>query len=147
MAAPDERTDDDSVTELRIVWLEASPGRPTFALDHPYVELVYTPLVGATAVLFLRRIALLADSENQLDLDAVALARELGLRAGDKRPLGRHSPLLRALRRLEHHQLARQLDPNRLGVYRLVPAVADVYLPGLPESARRVHLRYTEVRD
>jgi hypothetical protein len=142
MASSDDLTDDGSIASLRIVWMEPPTGLRLFPLDHPYIELVYTPLVGASAVLFLRRIALLANDSSGIDLDAIVLSRELGLRAGADRRLGRNSPFVKALRRLEHHRLARWLAHDRLGVYRQVPALADEHLPGLPESARRVHQRY-----
>lgn len=34
------------------------------------------------------------------------------------------------------------MGPRRLGVYRQPPALADAFLSSLPESARRIHLRY-----
>lgn len=144
MDSPDDPADDGSITTLRVVWLDSPSGRRAFALDHPYIELVYTPLIGASAVLFLRRIMLLSPDDDEIDVDSVAMARELGLRSRDDRPLGRKSPFVKSLYRLEHHQLARWLGPHRLGVYRQAPALADAFLPNLPESARRIHLRYIQ---
>lgn len=144
MTSRDELAADDSITTLQVIWLEPPPGQRGFPLDHPYVELVYTPLVGASAVLFLRRIVLLARSDSGLEVDGAILARELGLRFRDDRPLGRNSPFVKALSRLEHYHLARWLGPHRLGVYRRAGAVADEHLGRLPESARRIHDRYLQ---
>jgi len=142
MISPDDFSEDGSITTLQVVWLKLPEGRRAFPLDHAYVELVYTPLVGASAVLLLRRLALLDHDDEPIDLDCVVLARELGMRSRDDRPLGRNSPFMKSLHRLEHHQLARWLGPRRLGVYRQAPSLPDAHVPNLPESARRIHLRY-----
>lgn len=123
--SPDDLTDDGAITTLRIVGLDPLIGQPNFPLDHPYVELVYTPLLGASAVLFLRRIALLIDTDRAVDLDATLLASELGLRARDDRPLGRNSPFVKALHRITRSGLARWLGQDRLGIYRRAPALTD----------------------
>jgi len=134
--------DDGSLSRLKVIWLQVATEHRSFPLDHAYVELVYTPLVGASAVMFLRRLALLAHDDEPIDVDCVLLARELGMRSRDDRPLGRNSPFMKSLHRLEHHQLARWLGPRRLGVYRQAPSLPDAHVPNLPESARRIHLRY-----
>lgn len=140
--SPDDLTDDGAITTLRIVGLDPLIGQPNFPLDHPYVELVYTPLLGASAVLFLRRIALLIDTDRAVDLDATLLASELGLRARDDRPLGRNSPFVKALHRITRSGLARWLGQDRLGIYRRAPALTDDRLRGIPQSTRRIHHRY-----
>lgn len=81
-----------SISDFQIVWLDPPTDQPTFPLDHPYVELVYTPLVGASAVLFLRRVALLDRGDAVIEVDGVVLASELGLRSRDSRSLGSNSP-------------------------------------------------------
>lgn len=143
-----ERTaDDGSMATLRVVWLETHAASPAFPLEHPYVELVYTPLVGAVAVLFLRRIALLGGEVDAVDLDAVVTASELGLRASNDGGLGRNSPFVKMLHRLERCGLARWLDAQELGVFRQAPALADRLVAGLPESARSIHRRYLQQAD
>lgn len=134
----------DPATQIEIVWVEPLAGPPSFPLDHPYVELVYAPLVGASAVLFLRRVALLARDSEAIVIDSAVMASELGLRTRDARAPGRNSPFVKALNRLEHFRLARWLHPRQLGVYRQAPALADEHLASLPASARRVHHRFLE---
>lgn len=90
MTSPDDLSDDGSITTLQVVWIKSPKGGRAFSLGHAYVELVYTPLVGASAVLFLRTLALLARDDDAIDVDCVVLARELGLRSRDDRPLGRN---------------------------------------------------------
>lgn len=144
MHPPDDLPADESTSKLRLQWVDPPSGRPLFPLDHPYIELVYTPLLGASAILFLRRLALLSRDEAEIDVDAVSIARELGMRSQSDRPLGRNSPFMRTLNRLERHQLAQWLGPHLLGVCRQAPTVSDRYLPALPESARRIHVHFLQ---
>lgn len=130
------------ITFLRLTPVNA-PAGPSFALDHPYIELVYAPLIGASAVLFLRRAALLLrDGAEDIDIDPVVLAREIGLRSNSERPLGGRSPLMGVFRRLQHSRLIKWTEPNRIDIYREVPPVSARDLVKLPESARRLHERY-----
>lgn len=139
-----EPPDSGALTQLEIVWMEPPAALRSFPLDHPYVELVYAPLVGASAVLFVRRIALLAIGRDSVVVDRAVIASELGLRSRTDGEVGRNSPLIKALNRLTHYRLARWFRADRFGVYQQAPAVAGEDLARLPASTRQVHARYLQ---
>lgn len=130
------------VTQLEIVWLDPPDPERSFPLDHAYVELVYAPLIGASAVLFLRRVALLASGSTTIVVDPAVMANELGVRSRSGAAIGKNSPFVKALHRLERYQLALWLSRSRLGIYRRAPSLAAEHRPKLPVSARRAHDRY-----
>jgi hypothetical protein len=76
---------------------------PSFSLAHPYVEIVYAPLLGPTAVLLARSLGRhLIMSRGPATISAVVLSRGLGLRATQEHPLGKRAALRHGLNRLEH---------------------------------------------
>lgn len=114
---------------------------PSFDLTHPYVELVYANRLGPSGVLVIRALGrILAAHRDTVEICALALALELGLRSSnDENPLGRRSPLSKALDRCAHERLVRWIEPQHLAVHTAVPAVSDRVREKLPPDARRVH--------
>lgn len=70
------------------------------------------------------------------------LELQLGLRASHREPIGKTSPLSKAIHRPAHHRLARQLDPDILGVVVYVLPLANGALGKLPDSIRPGHSRF-----
>lgn len=118
----------------------------TFELTHPYVEIVYLPSLGPTAVLLARSLGrLLQQHPEGVTVCALELSRELGMRASSKQaPLGGRSRLRKALDRLKNDHIVQWLDPQHLGVHTAVPALSGRALDKLPPTARRAHDRYIE---
>lgn len=117
---------------------------PSFPLAHEYFEVVYTPLLGPTAVLLARAMARhMAAANGPTTVDPVELALEVGIRASSSDPLGRNSHLVHAIDRLAHdHVVVRQGD-RVLGVRIAVPPAGSGTLRKLPQSAREAHARLT----
>lgn len=84
---------------------EANPDR-TVAIDDPYVDIVYGPLVGAMAVLVLRYL----HASLPLRTDPVCTSEELAA-ATASRPRRMAGPI----RRLARHRLVVVHDPGRAG--------------------------------
>lgn len=132
---------------LRLTPLDPPAGRCCFPLDHPYLDFVYLPLIGAGAVALLRRVGyLLGDSTVSVQVDAATLALELGLRATRDGPVGERSPLMRIVTRLNRQGLTTRMGHRHFGVYREVPTVTPRELTRLPESAVRAHEGFTARR-
>lgn len=137
----------DDGSALRLTPLAPTGGRRCFPLDHPYVEFVYLPLVGAGAVAFLRRVgSLFDDPTTSVEVDAATLASELGLRSASPDPVGERSPLMRIVARLNRQGLTTRMGPRHFGIYRAVPAVTPRELTRLPESAISAHEQFMERR-
>ena len=136
---PDFRSADESPSLL--VTPVESTRHPSFALTHPYVELVYASTLGPTAVLLARSLGrLIAESGAPIGVPATALALELGLRsARESDPLGRRSPFRKAVDRLAHERLVRWVATDHLVVYTAAPAVSDRVRRQLPPTALRAH--------
>ena len=97
--------DGASPDALRLTPLRCTSA-PSFALTHPYLELVYGPILGPTAVLVARNLGRrLAATSGPITVSVVAIAVELGLRASHDEPLGKQSPVRHAIDRLEHTHL------------------------------------------
>jgi hypothetical protein len=143
---PEQPTSDDgrnadrpASAALRLVPL-SPPREPSFPLLHPYLEVVYAPLLGPTAVLLARRLGHhLTANRGPVTVDVVLLARDLGVRATQNHPLGKRAALRRALDRLEHAHLVRWQGETDLGVLTGAPVLSDQTLAKLPASARKAH--------
>lgn len=137
----------DERTALHLTPLQPTELR-TFRLTHPYLEVVYAPLIGPTSVLLARYLGrLLAANSGPVTVCAAALARELGLRARSDDALGKQSSLKKAIDRLEHPRLVRWVDDDCLGVMLEVPAVSDRTRDKLPPAARYAHDLFVDVID
>jgi len=111
-----------------------------FDVAHPYVELVWLPVIGPTSTLVLRRLGShLGASPGGYDLDLDSLAVEMGLGAH----AGRHSPLLRSLERLVRFGLARWRGASTYELRTSVPPVPARLLAHLPESLTAAHRQLT----
>ncbi|MFN0090348.1 MAG: hypothetical protein ACKVWR_08795 [Acidimicrobiales bacterium] len=106
-----------------------------FDLLHPYVELVWEPLLGPTCTVILRRVGMRwAEQAEAFKVDAAGFARSLGLGEG----LGRNSQLIRSLIRLEQFRLARCAE-TVVSLPVLVPPVHAYQLERLPFDVRAAH--------
>jgi len=135
--APGQRT--RPVTGLR---LRALPrcSDPAFPVLHDYFEIVYCPLVGATSVYLARALARhVTAAGGPVTICSAELAQELGLRSSHDEPIGKNSPLAKAIDRLAHHRLVEHLETATLGVVMEVPPLSGGALGRLPDSARRDH--------
>jgi hypothetical protein len=124
---------------LRLTPMRCS-STPSFALTHPYLELVYGPILGPAAVLVARNLGRrLAAATGPITVSVVAVALELGLRASHDEPLGKHSHLRHAIDRLEHTHLVQWLAHDHLAVQTEVPVANEHTLARLPASAAKAH--------
>lgn len=117
-----------------------------FAVDHPYVEMFWLPVLGPTATWLLRRLAGgLAVQQEGFEVDGGDLARALGVsHAG-----GRSSPFGRAMQRCTMFGVAHYVSLEPAVVYavrRRVPAIARRHLDRLPESLTGVHEQWINAR-
>jgi hypothetical protein len=124
---------------LRLVPVPAD-ARASFPVTHPYLELVYMPLLGPTAVSLMRRLDwLVSSAEGPTTVETAALAAELGLKRGCEVRPGARSPVWRGVNRLAHAHLVRWLGPEDLGVCGKVPALSAPRVASLPPAAQRAH--------
>ena len=115
---------------------------PAFPLTHDYFEIVWAPALGPTPVLLARAVARRLDgSGGAVDMSLPALARAIGVRSASLEPMGKRSPLGRAIRRLFHHGILVDLPENSLGLRVAVPAVSQRVLGTLPHEAQVAHKR------
>lgn len=129
---------------LVVPWIDPAM-RHGFDLQHPYVELCWTPVLGPTATLAARRLdLLLRDEPRGVDVDVPDLGRQLGVSPHGR--AGRWSPIVRALERLERYGFARW-DPHtdRFALRQTVAAVSPRLLERLPETTVRLHHRLTDL--
>lgn len=113
---------------------------PAFALTHPYLELIYGPILGPAAVLVARNLGRrLAAASGSVTVSVVAIALEVGLRASHDEPLGKQSHLRHAIDRLEHTHVVQWLAHDHLVVQTEVPPASEHTLARLPESAVEAH--------
>jgi hypothetical protein len=137
---PEDQIDDG--TGIRVVPDAPAPG-PGFPLDHPYLEVVYGPLIGPTAIVLARALErAVRRSGGPVGVDVRELARELGLQSSAERSVGPRSSLARALKRLEFVRVARWKERGVLAVVSAVPAVSQRVLDRLPAVARDAHFEY-----
>jgi hypothetical protein len=113
---------------------------PAFPVLHDYFEMVYGPLIGPTSTLLARALNRhLTDAGGPVTVCPIELSLELGLRASRREPVGKTSPLAKALDRLAQHRLVTHLGDETLGVVVTVPPITDRSVPRLPRSAQRAH--------
>lgn len=129
----------DLVEGLRLRPLPAS-SELAFPLGHDYFEIVYTPLVGPTAVLLARAMARhLQAAGGPTTVCPVELALEVGIRASSTDPLGKRSHLVHAIDRLAHNHVVSRLGDRVLGVREGIQPVSDRTVEKLPGVVRDVH--------
>lgn len=131
----------EPVEGLRLRALPAA-GERAFPLEHVYFEIVYTPLLGPTAVLLARAMARHLDAAGgPTTVCPIELAMEVGIRANSTDPLGKNSHLVHAIDRLAHDHIVARLGDRVLGVCEAVPPVSSRALAKLPASALKAHQR------
>ena len=102
-----------------------------------YVEQYWLSILGPSAVLLLRRLAIQFDREPAgFDLDLVECAQELGLGARG----GKHSPMWRTLDRICRFGLATRNGAN-LSLSRHLPPLSLRQIERLPAHLRTEHAR------
>ena len=104
-----------------------------------YVETFFTPIVGPSAILAVRRLAALLEHWPQgfsIDLESLGASLGLGTRTG------RHAPAVRTLERLVRYGLARWQPNGALAVRRrlgpLPPRLVRRLAPGLQRAHEQV---------
>jgi hypothetical protein len=113
---------------------------PAFPLDHVYFEIVYTPLLGPTAVLLARAMSRHLDAAGgPTTVCPVELALEVGIRASSTDPLGKKSHLVHSIDRLVHDRIASRLGDRVLGVRVAIPPLNAEAAAKLPAPARHAH--------
>ncbi|MGH9047607.1 MAG: hypothetical protein ACRDVW_09895 [Acidimicrobiales bacterium] len=101
-----------------------------------YAERFWLPVLGPSAIWFLRRVAdLFEEQPDVLDLDLDGLARALGLGASRSR----HSPLRRAIARCVHFDVARPVGAEALAVRPLLPPLTARHLIRLSLELQEQH--------
>lgn len=119
---------------------------PAFPLDHDYFEIVYTPLIGPTAVLLARTMLRHLDAAGgPITVHPVELALEVGIRASHTDPLGKKSHLVHAIDRLAHDHIVSRLGDRVLGIRTAVPPLSERALAKLPAPARDAHLTFVTI--
>lgn len=116
-------------------WTEGSSRY--FRAGTHYVERLWLPLVGPTALLLLRYLAEILDEKGdgaQVEMSAIAVALGLGSHAQP----GARSALGRGIRRLERFGFAQHVE-DELKVRVEVPPVSERDLARLPRSLRVRH--------
>lgn len=109
--------------------------RAGFSLDHPYVEQCWTPILGPTSVLLLRRTTELWRDAMPARVDTAELAAQLGV----SQARGQHSPITRTLDRVARFRFAAWAAPGVLDVYSEVRPLRSRELARVPDWSRARH--------
>ena len=86
--------------------------RAGFPLDHPYFEHCWTPILGPSSVMVLRRAAWLWRDQTPAVLDRAELAGQFGL----GRSAGSRSPISRTLQRIVRFRFAEWSGPDAIDI-------------------------------
>ena len=128
--------------ETLVVHAAAHPNehvrRVGFGLDDAYVERCWTPVVGPTSVLLLRRLPEEWQRAEPARLDLDELGRSLGVGGFGG---GASSRVWRTVERLASNGLARWAAAGELAVYGQVAPRTDRQLRRLPTSTQAAHDR------
>lgn len=113
---------------------------PSFPVLHDYFEVVYCPLIGPSSMFLARALARhVGTAVGPVTICPIELSLELGLRASHDEPIGKSSPLAKAIDRLAHHRLVKYLGTDTLGVVMAVPPMGASSLERMPASIRAGH--------
>ena len=107
--------------------------------DDPYVEEVWLPVLGPAAYTVWRQLARRASGAGRSTVSLPRLAAAAGL----GRPLGKQSPIRRALRRLERFGLVR-LEEERILVRPRLPYVTARQLALLNPETQAIDRRHRD---
>src|SRR4051812_7715010 len=126
------------VLDVHAVPHPATPVRQAgFPLDHPYLEHCWTPVIGPSSTLLLRRCSWLWREAAPAHVSLEELAGQLGLGKGT----GRSSPIWHTVERVVRFRFAAMPAPGELHVYTEVPPVPSRRLDRLPGWCRAEHER------
>lgn len=117
---------------------EPHVGRVGFPLDHPYVEQCWSPVVGPSCTLLLRRLPVLWQEAEPAIVEAAEVSRSLGLGANTGH---RNSRVWRSIERLTQFGLADLSQPDVLDVYMTVRPLTARQVGRLPDWSQRAHER------
>lgn len=109
--------------------------RAGFPLEHPYVEQCWTPVLGPSSVLLLRRVSWWWRDSTPALLTTSDLGAQLGLGRGT----GKHSPANRTADRIVRFGFGQWSGPSSLDVYTEVPPVPAKQLARLPQWCAERH--------
>lgn len=122
-----------------VQWHDAHIETSGFAVDDPYIEMFWLPILGPTATWLLRRMASgLAHQPQGYTIDMNDVARSIGVAYSS----GRHNPFARALHRCVMFGVAQQIAvaPLRTVAVRThVPKIPLRHLSRLPEQLVIAH--------
>lgn len=110
------------------------PRRASFALDHPYLEQCWGPVLGPSSVALLRHCMWHWQDATPAVVDAAELAAEIGLGRGT----GGSSPLWHTIDRLARFAMV-EVTGAEVAVYTEVTPVGARRLERLPAWTRRRH--------
>jgi hypothetical protein len=120
-------------------WNDTLVDESGFAVNDPYVEMFWLPILGPTATWLLRRLAGgLEHNPQGYAVDMQDLARGIGVAYST----GRHNPFARALHRCVMFGVAQQIAmlPERtIAVRTNIPALPTRHVSRLPEQLRIAH--------
>ena len=131
-------TEEDAIIHI-VPWKDSLVEQGGYAIDDPYIEMFWLPILGPTATWLLRRLAggLQHDPEGYT-VDMVDLARGIGVNYTP----GRHNPFARALSRCTMFGAAQQIavQPHRtIAVRSVLPQLPVRHLSRLPHPLRIAH--------
>src|SRR5579884_2446847 len=106
-----------------------------FPLHHPYLEECWTPVLGPSSVLLLRRCVALWGDAAPARVPVADLAAQLGLGRGT----APSSSIWRTVGRVIDHGFAFDAGPGELHVYTEVPPVPSLWLRRAPVWCREAH--------
>lgn len=112
--------------------------RAGFTLDHPYLEHCWTPILGPSSVLLLRRAAELWRDEMPAIIDTAELSGQFGL----GRSAGSRSPFSRTVARIVRFRFAEWSGPDSLDIYTEVRPLRERDLDRVPDWCAARHDEY-----
>jgi len=131
-------TDEEAIIHI-VPWKDSFVEQDGYAIDDPYIEMFWLPILGPTATWLVRRLA--GGLQHQPDgytVDMVDLARGIGVSYTP----GRHNPFARALSRCTMFGAAQQIavQPHRtIAVRSVLPQLPARHLSRLPLPLRIAH--------
>lgn len=131
-------TDEDAIIQI-VPWKDSLVEQGGYAIDDPYIEMFWLPILGPTATWLVRRLAGgLQHQPNGYTVDMADLARGIGVSYTP----GRHNPFARALSRCTMFGAAQQIavQPHRtIAVRSVLPQLPARHLSRLPHPLRIAH--------
>ena len=122
-----------------VIHAAGNPSHPVrqagFPLDHPYLERCWTPLMGPSGILLLRRMPELWRRGTSVGIEVEDLGRSLGLGSGK----GRRSAIWRTMDRVTQMRFGTWSGPQELEIYTEVRPLGPRQLERVPEAVREVH--------